>query len=94
MAKFYGDEVCVSYRKRERRRGIINRDEQKCESECFDDEEEETYFSDLFCSSHSCGGGYNKLKFELTSAGKELKAKQMTIAAVLSLLGIGYLLWM
>lgn len=63
-AKFFGKETCVAYRKKSKLQtssGITIAP--SCESECFVDEEYETYDSDLVCSSLGCLGGRNKLKF-------------------------------
>ena len=68
-AKYFGEEVCVAYRKVSvftDARGRKRTDE--CESECFEDEETETYKSNIVCSSISCGGGRNRLKFVVTSS--------------------------
>ena len=89
MAKFFGKQVCVSYFKLEKaKNGSIYK--QKCEEECFDDYEDETYYQ-AGCDPKSCTGQHKKFKFGLTSAGKEMKASQIIITAVLSLLGMAYL---
>ena len=68
-AKYFGEEVCVAYRKVSifrNARGLDHTDE--CESECFKYEETETYKSNIVCSSISCGGGRDKLKFVVTNS--------------------------
>ena len=68
-AKYFGEEVCVAYRRLSIYQGSTGRDHtEKCASECFKDEEYETYESDIVCSVISCGGGRLKLKFVVTNS--------------------------
>ena len=83
MAKYFGKEVCVSYRKKEKK--IDNKYCYKCEKECFDDEEEETYYSQP-------DGKRNILRSELTSVGADMKMKQIATTVVFSILELMYLL--
>ena len=83
MARFYGKEVCVSYRKKEKKSD--NSIHYNCEKECFDDKEEESYYSQP-------GGKKDLLKFELSSAAADMKTKQIATMAVFSMFGLLYLL--
>lgn len=86
MAKFFGDEVCVSYRWNDKRST-----DSECKQKCFsihedDGVEKETYETDVICSTISCGGGYKRLKFVATAkANNNVKCIPvlLTIAALL-----------
>jgi len=70
MAKFFGNEVCVSYRSYTR-----SSDVSKCNEKCFSiyedgGEEKETYRTKITCSSISCGGSIETLKFVATAKGR------------------------
>lgn len=70
MAKFYGEDICVSYRGHSIRKGTSYRNTKKCEKKCFsikETEETVTYKSEVTCSYISCGGGYHSLRFEASS---------------------------
>ena len=70
MAKFFGEDICVSYRRHSISKGALYRNTKKCEKKCFsikETEETATYKSEVTCSYISCGGGYNSLRFEASS---------------------------
>lgn len=70
MVKFYGEDICVSYREHTILKGISSQNTKECEKKCFsikETEETATYKSDVFCSYSSCGGEYHSLRFEASS---------------------------
>ncbi|XP_066923619.1 uncharacterized protein [Clytia hemisphaerica] len=69
LAQFYGDETCVSFRYYDKRN---NRYE--CNEKCWsmhenDGRETEVYESDVICSTISCGGSLESLRFFVKSKG-------------------------
>ena len=89
-AKFFGAEVCVAYRKKsnfQSSRGIDLTNE--CASECFENEETETYDSKTVCSDIGCRGGRNRLKFVISNSGI---SKSATTFTTILFVTIGWLL--
>ena len=92
MAKFYGEDICVSYRRHKILQGISSQNTKKCEKKCFsikETEETATYKSDVFCSYDSCGGGYHSLRFEASSKSAH-KAPLFTAVLICTMM---QLLW-
>lgn len=67
MARFYGDEVCVSLRQND-----VTDGKYSCEEDCASIHKKRgkltlTYHSTIKCNIYSCGGGTSSLRFFLTS---------------------------
>ena len=84
-AKFFGKEVCVSYMYKYIKKGVNAESYERCESSCFDydEEERETYIYDVFCSYSSCGGSRHRMKF--TSGSTFVSGRIGTLMAALIL---------
>jgi hypothetical protein len=94
-AKFFGDEVCVAYRKVSRIRSYLNgyTNTNECSSECFTDVETETYDTDLVCGYISCGGGWKKFKFvvsESASGSTVITVMSFVVLAICAVLSFGF----
>lgn len=83
LAKFYGKEVGVSYRKQEVRRGVNPQQDIQCDSECFDNEDDVTYYSNLNCNYQSCNGTRKKLRFLFGSSGSGCSTLSITFGVLI-----------
>ena len=70
MAKFFGEEVCVSYMELlVVRIGAIVSQALECDTECFSDDEKETYQTNISCTDQSCLRTKKRLRFVVSSGG-------------------------
>lgn len=91
-AKFFGNEVCVAYRKHSnfryypRPRLIIN----VCTSACFTDKETETYERERNCSPSGCGGGVKTLQFVVTDSSSKSTVSSFIVFVICAFLSLGF----
>lgn len=84
-AKFFGEEVCVSYRDV----SILNYKETKeCASVCFTEKETITYKSRLICNIN-CAGGFEKLRFVVTGSGKQRTVTSLVALVFCAIVSLG-----
>ncbi|XP_028398026.1 uncharacterized protein LOC114521703 [Dendronephthya gigantea] len=92
-AKFYGDQVCVAYRKKQDihdSRGHIT--PEYCTTKCqIKDEASAIYKTELVCNGTAgCTGGYKRLKFIVSDSSSETTMISLTVLTICTLLSAAF----